>query len=36
MLVREDWTVPSSYPFGEDELVPLRAGGKIGWKLVTG
>ena len=35
-LVREDWTVPSSYPFGEDELVPLRAGGKIGWKLVTG
>jgi len=35
-LVREDWTVPSNYPFGEDELVPLRAGGTIGWKLVTG
>jgi dihydroorotase len=35
-LVREEWTVPASYPFGADELVPLRAGGKIGWKLVTG
>jgi dihydroorotase len=35
-LVREEWTVPSSYAFGTDELVPLRAGGKISWKLVTG
>ena len=35
-LVREEWTVPSSYPFGADELVPLRAGGTIAWKLVTG
>ena len=35
-LVREEWTVPASYPFGADELVPLRAGGKISWKLVTG
>jgi dihydroorotase len=35
-LAREEWTVPSSYPFGVDELVPLRAGGKIAWKLVTG
>ena len=35
-LVREEWAVPASYPFGVDELVPLRAGGKIGWKLVTG
>ena len=34
-LVREDWAVPASYPFGGDELVPLRAGGTIGWKLVT-
>jgi len=33
-LVREDWTVPASYPFGTDELVPLRAGGTIGWRLV--
>ena len=36
VLERAPWNVPSSYPFGEDELVPLRAGGKIGWKLVTG
>jgi dihydroorotase len=35
-LVREEWTVPASYPFGADELVPLRTGGKIAWKLVTG
>jgi dihydroorotase len=35
-LVREEWTVPASYPFGTDELVPLRTGGKIAWKLVTG
>ncbi len=34
-LAREDWTVPASYPFGADELVPLRAGGTIGWRLVT-
>jgi len=34
-LVREDWTVPASYPFGADELVPLRAGGTIGWRLVN-
>jgi dihydroorotase len=34
-LVRQQWTVPPSYPFGGDELVPLRAGGTIGWRLVT-
>ena len=34
-LAREDWTVPASYPFGDDELVPLRAGGTIGWRLVA-
>lgn len=34
-LVREDWGVPASYPFGSDELVPLRAGGTIGWRLVN-
>jgi len=33
-LVREEWDVPSSYPFGADELVPLRAGAKVGWRLV--
>jgi dihydroorotase len=34
-LVREEWPVPTSYAFGGDELVPLRGGGTIGWRLVT-
>jgi dihydroorotase len=34
-LERCDWEVPASYPFGGDELVPLRAGATIGWRLVT-
>lgn len=32
-LVRESWTVPESLPFGDDVLVPLRAGQNIAWKL---
>jgi len=32
-LVREDWTVPQRLKFGDDELVPLRAGETIPWKL---
>jgi dihydroorotase len=35
LLERAEWRVPSSYPFGDDEIVPLRAGGTIGWRLVT-
>jgi dihydroorotase len=35
VLERADWSVPPSYPFGDEELVPLRAGGTIGWRLVT-
>ena len=34
-LERSEWTVQESYPFGGDELVPLRAGGTVGWRLVT-
>jgi dihydroorotase len=34
-LARSEWTVPESYPFGGDELVPLRAGGSVGWRLVA-
>ena len=34
-LERSEWTVQESYPFGGDELVPLRAGGIVGWRLVT-
>lgn len=32
-LEKHDWDVPESLPFADDVLVPLRAGGKIGWKL---
>ena len=32
-LVKEAWTVPASYPFGGAELVPLRAGERVGWRL---
>ena len=35
VLARAPWNVPSSYPFGDDEIVPLRAGDTIGWRLVT-
>jgi dihydroorotase len=34
-LERAGWKVPDSYAFGGDELVPLRAGGTVGWRLVT-
>jgi dihydroorotase len=33
-LIREEWTVPETLPFGEHQLVPLRAGETIPWKLV--
>jgi dihydroorotase len=32
-LVKAAWEVPRSYRFGADELVPLRAGERIGWRL---
>jgi dihydroorotase len=32
-LVKEPWTVPEHYPFGDDVVVPLRAGSTIQWKL---
>ncbi len=32
-LLREPWEVPEHYPFGADELVPLRAGERIAWRL---
>ena len=34
-LERAPWQVPASYAFGGDELVPLRAGGTVGWRLVA-
>lgn len=35
-LARESWEAPASYPFGNDELVPFRAGEPIHWKLTEG
>jgi dihydroorotase len=33
-LERSSWQVPSSYPFADETIVPLRAGGTLGWRLV--
>ena len=33
-LLREEWHAPERLPFGAEELVPLRAGESIPWKLV--
>ncbi len=33
-LKKEEWEVPAEYPLGGNRVVPLRAGEKIGWKLV--
>ena len=32
-LIKAPWEVPPSYPFGTGELVPLRAGEPIGWRV---
>lgn len=32
-LTKESWDVPATYRFGSDELVPLRAGEKILWRV---
>ncbi len=32
-LARASWDVPESLPFGNDVLVPLRAGQRVGWRL---
>jgi dihydroorotase len=34
-LHREAWTVPEHFPFGDDRIVPLRAGAQVAWKLVS-
>jgi dihydroorotase len=33
LLVRESWEAPGSYPFGDDVVVPLRAGEEIKWRV---
>jgi dihydroorotase len=35
-LAAEPWRVPESYAFGEEALVPLRAGETVGWRMVAG
>ena len=32
-LVQQPWEVPARYPYGAEELVPLRAGERIAWRL---
>ena len=32
-LVREDWIVPASLPFGADSIVPLAGGEPLRWRL---
>ncbi len=32
-LVREEWTVPTTYAFGDYEVVPLRAGETVRWRV---
>ncbi|HEY5020036.1 MAG TPA: dihydroorotase [Steroidobacteraceae bacterium] len=32
-LIKEPWLVPASYAFGAEQLVPLRAGESVGWRL---
>lgn len=34
VLVQENWQVPASYPFDNSELVPLKAGETMRWKLL--
>ncbi|MEO6185736.1 MAG: dihydroorotase [Steroidobacteraceae bacterium] len=32
-LLRTEWTVPASYPFATETIVPLRAGESLRWRL---
>ncbi len=32
-LVKQSWTLPETYPFGDTELVPLGAGKPLSWRL---
>lgn len=34
-LRKEPWRVPDAYPFGRGELVPLRAGETVAWRVVA-
>ena len=32
-LVKESWQVPESYAFGDNVVVPIRAGGELTWRV---
>jgi dihydroorotase len=32
-LERQAWEVPAEYPFGAETVVPLRAGGRVRWRI---
>ncbi len=34
-LVREDWKVPEILPFGDETIIPFRAGEVLHWKVVS-
>jgi dihydroorotase len=34
VLQKSVWTVPESLPFGQQNLIPFRAGEKLQWKLI--
>jgi dihydroorotase len=36
VLERAEWSVPADYPFADTTVVPLRAGGRLGWRLRPG
>ena len=33
VLLKESWQVPADYAFGDDRVVPLRAGESLSWRL---
>ena len=33
-LIREDWTAPASLPLGDQQVVPLRAGETLRWRVL--
>lgn len=33
-LARREWAVPKAFNYGDEIVVPLRAGGTLGWQLV--
>ena len=35
VLVREEWTPPAGYPFGDTTVRPLRAEETVAWRLVN-